>query len=87
MEIGTKIEMDNGRLGIQQGIIIEDDIIAWDVPEEDQDFWVDVRVSKEVDQTCFNCANNFKFYEYVDMWQSTLKGIEFNNIKRIHNTQ
>jgi len=49
MEIGTKIEMDNGRLGIQQGIIIEDDIIAWDVPEEDQDFWVDVRVSKEVD--------------------------------------
>lgn len=29
MEIGTKIEMDNGDLGIQQGIIIEDD--GWEV--------------------------------------------------------
>ncbi len=41
MEIGTKIEMDNGELGIQQGVIIEDDgwngIIAWDVPEEDHE--------------------------------------------------
>ena len=41
MDIGTKIEMDNGVLGIQQGIIIQDDgwngIVAWDVMDEDHE--------------------------------------------------
>lgn len=41
MDIGTKIEMDNGILGVQQGIIIQDDgwngIVAWDVMDEDHE--------------------------------------------------
>ena len=37
MEIGTKIQMDNGVLGIQQGVVTEKtwcEIIRWDTPEE-----------------------------------------------------
>jgi hypothetical protein len=40
MEIGTKIQMDNGMLGIQQGVVIDYTwcpIIRWDTPEEFDD--------------------------------------------------
>lgn len=41
MKIGTKLQMDNGALGIQEGVIIEDDgwegIIRWDVEEFEDD--------------------------------------------------
>ena len=33
MDIGTKIEMDNGTLGIQQGVVTDVDEVVWD--EED----------------------------------------------------
>ena len=41
MKIGTKLQMDNGSLGIQEGLIIEDDgwngIVRWDTEDIDDD--------------------------------------------------
>lgn len=41
MKIGTKIQMDNGSLGVQQGLVIKDDdwngIVRWDTIDVDDD--------------------------------------------------
>jgi len=41
MTVGTKIQMDNGYLGIQQGVIIDDSgwcpVVRWDTEEVDDD--------------------------------------------------